>query len=90
MASLAEGRLMEILSGWNSGGIDYFAIFSDPKTVPVRVRIPIDFVVEPLWRALQRQIPHYRRTALGAKRQKVRLAANADPIKYALRRRTIS
>ncbi len=49
---LAEGRLMEVLPGWNSGGIDYFAVFSDPKTVPVRVRTLIDFLVERLRRGL--------------------------------------
>lgn len=43
---------MEVLPGWNSGGIDYFAVFSDPKTVPVRVRTLIDFLVDRLRRGL--------------------------------------
>lgn len=45
---LAAGRLVEVLPGWRTSDMDFFALFADPKGVPVRVRTLIDFVVEKL------------------------------------------
>lgn len=43
---LVEGCLIEVMLGWNSGGIDYFVVFSDFKIVLVWVWMLIDFFVE--------------------------------------------
>ena len=45
---LAEGRLVEVLPGWQTPDMNFFALFADPKGVPVRVRTLIDFLVEHL------------------------------------------
>lgn len=45
---LAAGRLVEALPGWRTADIDFFALFADPKGVPLRVRTLIDFVVDKL------------------------------------------
>ena len=45
---LAEGRLVEVLPGWQAADMHFFALFADPKGVPVRVRTLIDWLVEHL------------------------------------------
>jgi LysR family transcriptional regulator, regulator for bpeEF and oprC len=45
---LAEGRLVEVLPGWQTPDLSFFAVFADPKGVPVRVRSLIDYLVETL------------------------------------------
>ena len=45
---LAEGRLLEVLPGWQAADISFYALFADPKGVPVRVRTLIDYLVEHL------------------------------------------
>ncbi len=45
---LAEGRLVEVLPGWQAADMSFFALFADPKGVPVRVRTLIDYLVEHL------------------------------------------
>jgi DNA-binding transcriptional LysR family regulator len=45
---LADGRLVEVLPGWQAADMQFFALFADPKGVPVRVRTLIDFLVEHL------------------------------------------
>lgn len=45
---LAEGRLVEVLPGWQAADLRFFALFADPKGVPVRVRTLIDYLVEHL------------------------------------------
>lgn len=45
---LAEGRLVEVLPGWQAVDMNFYALFSDPKGVPVRVRSLIDYLVEHL------------------------------------------
>ncbi len=45
---LAEGRLVDVLPGWQTPDLSFFAVFADPKGVPVRVRSLIDFLVESL------------------------------------------
>jgi DNA-binding transcriptional LysR family regulator len=45
---LAAGRLVEVLPGWRTSDMSVFALFADPKSVPVRVRTLIDFLVEKL------------------------------------------
>ena len=45
---LAEGRLIEVLPGWHAEDMTFFALFADPKGVPVRVRTLIDYLVEHL------------------------------------------
>lgn len=45
---LAEGRLIEVLPGWQAADMAFFALFADPKGVPVRVRSLIDYLVENL------------------------------------------
>ncbi len=45
---LAEGRLVEVLPGWQAADMEFFALFADPKGVPVRVRTLIDYLVEHL------------------------------------------
>lgn len=47
-SDLAEGRLVEVLPGWHTPDISFYALFSDPKAVPVRVRSLIDYLVEHL------------------------------------------
>ena len=45
---LADGRLVEVLPGWQAADMQFFALFADPKGVPVRVRTLIDYLVEHL------------------------------------------
>ena len=45
---LAEGRLVEVLPGWQAVDMSFYALFSDPKGVPERVRSLIDYLVEHL------------------------------------------
>lgn len=45
---LAEGRLVEVLPQWQTADLSFFAMFADPKGVPVRVRTLLDFLVEHL------------------------------------------
>ena len=45
---LAEGRLVDVLPGWQAADMSFYALFADPKGVPVRVRTLIDFLVEHL------------------------------------------
>ncbi len=47
-ADLAEGRLVEVLPGWHTPDMSYYALYGDPKGVPVRVRSLIDYLVEHL------------------------------------------
>jgi len=47
-ADLAEGRLVEVLPGWQTPDISFYALYGDPKGVPVRVRSLIDYLVEHL------------------------------------------
>lgn len=54
---LAEGRLVEVLPGWQTDDLNFFALFADPRGVPVRVRTFIDFLVENL-RTLLSWDPH--------------------------------
>jgi len=53
---LAEGRLIEVLPGWQTEDMTFFALFDDPKGVPVRVRTLIDYLVEHLRRTLSWEI----------------------------------
>lgn len=53
---LAEGRMTEILPGWRTEDITFYAVFADPKAVPARVRALIDFMVERLRRRLSWEI----------------------------------
>jgi DNA-binding transcriptional LysR family regulator len=45
---LAQGRLVEVLPAWRSADMHFFALFPDPKAVPMRVRTLIDFLVREL------------------------------------------
>jgi DNA-binding transcriptional LysR family regulator len=45
---LAEGRLIEVLPEWQATDLSFFALFADPKGVPVRVRTLLDYLVENL------------------------------------------
>lgn len=45
---LAEGRMVEVLPGWHTADLTFFALYSDPKTLPVRVRALIDFLADRL------------------------------------------
>lgn len=45
---LAEGRLVEVLPEWQAADMHFFALFADPKGVPVGVRTLIDYLVEHL------------------------------------------
>jgi len=45
---LAQGRLIEVLPGWKTPDLTFFAVFADPQRVSVRVRSLIDFLVEHL------------------------------------------
>jgi DNA-binding transcriptional LysR family regulator len=47
-SDLAEGRLVEVLPGWHTPDMSFYALYSDPKGVPVRVRSLIDYLVEHL------------------------------------------
>ncbi|MEA3002581.1 MAG: hypothetical protein QOH81_1369 [Sphingomonadales bacterium] len=47
-ADLAEGRLVEVLPGWQTPDVSFYALFGDPKAVPVRVRSLIDYLVDHL------------------------------------------
>ncbi len=45
---LANGGLVEVLPGWALKDLDFYAVFADPKSVPLRVRSLIDYLVEHL------------------------------------------
>lgn len=45
---LAEGRLVEVLPGWQAADMSFYALFPDLRAVPMRVRSLIDFLVEHL------------------------------------------
>ncbi|MES2753258.1 MAG: LysR family transcriptional regulator [Pseudomonadota bacterium] len=45
---LAEGRMVEVLPGWQPPGRSFFAVFPHQQAMPVRVRTFIDFLVERL------------------------------------------
>jgi DNA-binding transcriptional LysR family regulator len=47
-SDLAEGRLVEVLPGWQTPDLSFYALFGDPRAVPVRVRSLIDYLVEHL------------------------------------------
>ena len=49
---LAEGRLVEVLPGWRTEDVTFYAVFTDPKALPARVRALVDFMVERLRRRL--------------------------------------
>ena len=49
---LAEGRLLEILPGWRTEDVTFYAMYADPKALPARVRALIDFMVERLRKRL--------------------------------------
>ena len=46
-SDLAEGRLVEVLPGWHTPDMSFYALFAD-SSVPMRVRSLIDFLVENL------------------------------------------
>lgn len=54
---LAEGRLVEVLPGWQAPAMPFYALFADPKGVPIRVRSLIDFLSENLRPTLTRNSP---------------------------------
>jgi DNA-binding transcriptional LysR family regulator len=64
---LAQGRLIEVLPTWRSADMNFFALFPDPKSVPVRVRTLIDFLVRELRLKLSWVIDEPDRLALGAR-----------------------
>jgi DNA-binding transcriptional LysR family regulator len=45
---LAQGRLVEVLPDWRSADMNFYAVFADPKSRPMRVRTFIDFLVREL------------------------------------------
>lgn len=45
---LAAGRMVEILPGWRPPGRSFYAVFPHQRTMPVRVRSFIDFLVDRL------------------------------------------
>jgi DNA-binding transcriptional LysR family regulator len=47
-SDLAEGKLVEVLPGWQAPDMSFYALFADPKGVPVRVRSLIDYLSEKL------------------------------------------
>ncbi|GAO80176.1 LysR substrate-binding domain-containing protein [Sphingopyxis sp. C-1] len=47
-SDLAEGKLVEVLPGWQAPDMSFYALFADPKGVPVRVRSLIDYLTEKL------------------------------------------
>ncbi len=49
---LAEGRIVDVLPGWRTAGIAFFAVFPDHMAMPVRVRALIDFLVNQLRKRL--------------------------------------
>jgi DNA-binding transcriptional LysR family regulator len=51
-----EGRLLEVLPGWKTEDLTFYAMFTDPKALPARVRALIDFMVERLRRRLSWEI----------------------------------
>lgn len=53
---LARGGLVEVLPGWQTEDLEFFALFADPKGVPVRVRTLIDYLVENLRTTLSWEI----------------------------------
>jgi DNA-binding transcriptional LysR family regulator len=53
---LAEGRLVEVLPGWQAANMTFFALFPDPKGVPLRVRSLIDYLAENLLPTLSWEI----------------------------------
>lgn len=53
---LARGRLVEVLPGWQTEDLEFYALFADPKGVPVRVRTLIDYLVENLRTTLSWEI----------------------------------
>jgi DNA-binding transcriptional LysR family regulator len=53
---LVEGRLLEVLPGWKTEDLTFYAMFTDPKALPARVRALIDFMVERLRRRLSWEI----------------------------------
>jgi len=53
---LAEGRLVDTLPGWKAEDITFYAVFTDPKSLPTRVRALIDFMVERLRRQLSWEV----------------------------------
>ncbi len=46
-SDLAEGRLVEVLPGWQTPDLTFYALFGDPA-MPIRVRSLIDYLVEHL------------------------------------------
>jgi DNA-binding transcriptional LysR family regulator len=63
---LAQGRLVEVLPAWRSADMTFFAMFPDPKAVPVRVRTLIDFLVRELRQKLSWAIDEDGRLPIGA------------------------
>lgn len=53
---LAEGRIVEVLPGWKTADMSFFALYPDPKALPMRVRTLIDFLVERLRKTLSWEI----------------------------------
>lgn len=54
---LADGLLVDVLPGWHGTEMTFFALFADPKGVPVRVRSLIDYLTEHLRSTLSWEIP---------------------------------
>jgi hypothetical protein len=55
--------LVEVLPAWRSADMTFFALFPDPKAVPVRVRTLIDFLVHELRLKLSWEIDESARPA---------------------------
>ncbi len=53
---LATGRLLEVLPGWQTPELNFFALFAERREMPVRVRSLVDFLVEHLRPALSWEI----------------------------------
>ncbi|MBW3616543.1 MAG: LysR family transcriptional regulator [Proteobacteria bacterium] len=53
---LAQGRIVEVLPGWKTADMSFFALFPEPKALPMRVRTLIDFLVDRLRRTLSWEI----------------------------------
>lgn len=45
---LAEGRMVDVLPGWQTADMNFYALFPDPRGIPVRIRSLIDYLVEHL------------------------------------------
>lgn len=45
---LATGQLVEAMPHWRTADLSFFALFADPRGVPLRVRTLIDFLVDKL------------------------------------------